>query len=40
MHVLYTNGMLRCEIDTYDDLIQARAIRQRITQLEHGTHEV
>jgi len=40
MHVLYTNGMLRCEIDTYDDLIQARAVRQRITQLERGTHEV
>lgn len=40
MHVLYTNGMLRCEIDTYDDLIQARAFRQRITQLEHETHEV
>jgi choline kinase len=40
MHVLYTNGMLRCEIDTYDDLVQARAIHQRITQLEHGTHEV
>jgi choline kinase len=32
--------LLRCEIDTYDDLVQARAVRQRITQLEHGTHEV
>jgi choline kinase len=40
VHVLYTNGMLRCEIDTYDDLIQARLVRQRITQLEHGTHEI
>jgi choline kinase len=40
MHVLCTDGMLRCEIDTYDDLVQARAIRQRITQLEHRKHEV
>jgi choline kinase len=40
MHVLFTNGLLRCEIDTYDDLLRARALRKKITMLERGTHEV
>jgi choline kinase len=37
MHVIYTNGMLRCEIDTYSDLVHARAVRQQITKLERRT---
>jgi choline kinase len=40
MHALFTNGMLRCEIDTYDDLLRARALRKKITRLEQGTYEV
>jgi choline kinase len=30
MHVLFTNGLLRCEIDTYDDLLRARALQKKI----------
>lgn len=37
MHALFTNGMLRCEIDTYNDLLRARALRKKITRLEQGT---
>jgi choline kinase len=40
MHALLTNGMLRCEIDTYDDLLRARALRKKIIRLEQGTYEV
>jgi choline kinase len=30
MHVVFTNGLLRCEIDTYDDLLRARTLRKKI----------
>jgi choline kinase len=39
MHVLFTNGLLRCEIDTYDDLLRARALQKKI-KAQRGTHEV
>ena len=34
LHVIYTNGLLRCEIDTYEDLLYARALYQQIKNHE------
>ena len=34
LHVIYTNGLLRCEIDTYEDLLYARALYQQIKKHE------
>jgi choline kinase len=34
MRVLYTNGRLRCEIDTYEDLVNARELYQRLKSMK------
>jgi choline kinase len=34
LHVIYINGLLRCEIDTYEDLLYARALYQQIKKHE------
>ncbi len=34
LHVIYTNGLLRCEIDTYEDLLTAKALYQQIKKHE------
>jgi choline kinase len=34
LHIINTNGLLRCEIDTYEDLLYARALYQQIKKHE------
>ena len=34
LHVIYTNGLLCCEIDTYEDLLNARTLYQQIKKRE------
>jgi choline kinase len=34
LHAIYTNGLLRCEIDTYEDLLYARTLYQQIKKHE------
>ena len=34
LHVVYTSGLLRCEIDTYEDLLYARTLYQQIKKHE------